>query len=94
MMKKKKLCNNLANFKISWSARRLKTRMQETMIIKEGMIVATTMVITMRGVVIMMKAQDSLQDLIFHNLKAKCMLMTSLIGLIRWNISLSIVTPP
>ena len=34
-----------------------------------GMMVATMMVITMRRVVIMMKAQDSLKDLIFQNLK-------------------------
>ena len=52
-----------------------------------------TMVITMRGIVIMMKAQDSLQDLIFQNLKKGCMLMTSWIGFMRWNMSLSIVTP-
>ena len=38
--------------------------------------VATMMVITMRGVVIMMKVQDSLKDLIFHNLKEEGMLMT------------------
>ena len=63
------------------------------MIIKEGMMVAITMVITMRSMVIMMKAQGSLQDLIFQNLKEECMLMTSWIGLIWWNVSLSIVTP-
>ena len=45
--------------------------------------VATMMVITMRGVVIMMKAQDSLQDLIFQNLKEEYILMTSWIGLIH-----------
>ena len=41
------------------------------------------MMITMRDVVIMMKTQDSIQNLIFENLKEEGMLMTSWIGLIR-----------
>ena len=74
--------------------KKVKDKHVKTMMIKESMMVATTMVITMRSVVIMMKAQDSLQGLIFHNLKEECMLMTSWIGLIQWNMSLSIVTTP
>ena len=53
----------------------------------------TAMMITMRNV-IMMKVPDSIQSLIFQNLKEKCMLMTSWIGLIPSNVSLSIVIPP
>ena len=49
--------------------KKAKDKHVKTMIMKEGMMVATTMVITMRSVVIKMKAQDSLQGLIFHNLK-------------------------
>ena len=37
---------------------------------------------------------DSIQSLIFQNLKEECMLMTSWIGLIPSNVSLSIVIPP
>ena len=52
----------------------------------------TTMMITMKNV-IMMKVSDSIQSLIFRNLKEECMLMTSWIGLIPSNVSLSIVIP-
>ena len=57
--------------------------MHETIIIKEGIMVNIVMMITMRDVVIMMKTQDSIQNLIFENLKEEGMLMTSWIGLIR-----------
>ena len=52
----------------------------------------TAMMITMRNV-IMMKVPDSIQSLIFRNLKEECMLMTSWIGLIPSNVSLNIVIP-
>ena len=52
----------------------------------------TAMMITMRNV-IMRKVPDSIQSLIFHNLKEECMLMTYWIGLITSNVSLSIVIP-
>ena len=42
------------------------------MINKEGMMVATMMMITMRGIVIMMSAQDSIKNLIFKNLNEEC----------------------
>ena len=44
--------------------------------------------------VIMMKVLDSIQNLIFRNLKEECMLMTSWIGLIPSNVSLNIMIPP
>ena len=52
----------------------------------------TAMMSIMRNV-IMMKVPDSIQSLIFRNLKEEFMLMTSWIGLIRSNVSLSIVIP-
>ena len=52
----------------------------------------TAMMITLRKV-IMVKVPNSIQSLIFHNLKEECMLMTSWIGLIPSNVSLSIVIP-
>ena len=60
---------------------------------EEGMKINTAMMITMRNVIIM-KVPDSIQNLIFRNLKEECMLMTSWIGLIPSNVSLSIVIPP
>ena len=85
---------DLVNFKISWSARNLKTSLRENMIIKKCWMNATMMKITIRGIII--KAQGSTQNLIFQNFKEECMLMTSWIGLIRLKASLSIVkiTPP
>ena len=59
---------------------------------EEGMKINTAMMITMRNVIIM-KVPDSIQNLIFRNLKEECMLMTSWIGLIPSNVSLSIVIP-
>ena len=53
----------------------------------------TAMMITMRNV-IMMKVLDSIQSLIFRNLKEECMLMTSWTGLIPSNVSLNIMIPP
>ena len=67
-----------------------KTSLHETMIIKKGMMNATMMKITMRGII--MKAQGSTQNLIFQNLWEECMSMTSWIGLIQLKASLSIVT--
>ena len=85
----KKLCD-IVNFKVSWSARSLKTSLLET---KKGTMNATMMKITMRGII--MKAQGSIQNLIFQNLREECMLITSWINLIRLKESLSIViTPP
>ena len=55
----KKLCD-IVNFKVSWSARSLKTSLLET---KKGMMNATMMKITMRGII--MKAKGSIQNLIF-----------------------------
>ena len=37
---------------------------------------ATMMMITMRGVAIMMRAQDPIQNFIFQNSKEECVLMT------------------
>ena len=54
----------------------------------EGIKSDTAMMITMRNVIIM-KVLDSIQSL-----KEECMLMTSWIGLISPNMSLSIVIPP
>ena len=42
------------------------------MIIKEGMMVATMMMITMRDIVIMKSAQDSIKNLIFKNFIEEC----------------------
>ena len=53
----------------------------------------TAMMITMRNV-IMMKVPNSIQSLIFRNLKEECMMTTSWISLISSNVSLSIVIPP
>ena len=53
----------------------------------------TAMMITMRNI-IMMKVPDSIQSLIFWNLKEECMLMTTWIGLIPLNMSLGIMIPP
>ena len=53
----------------------------------------TVMMITMRNT-IMIKVPDSIQSLIFQNLKEEYMLMTSWISLIPSNMSLSIVIPP
>ena len=53
----------------------------------------TAMMITMKNV-IMMKVSDSIQSLIFRNLKEECMLVTSWICLIPSNVSLSIVIRP
>ena len=66
---------------------------QENMIMEEGMKIDTAMMITMRNV-IMMKVLDSIQSLIFRNLKEECMLITSWIGLIPSNVSLNIMIPP
>ena len=66
---------------------------QENMIMEEGMKFDTAMMITMRNV-IMMKVLDSIQSLIFRNLKEECLLMTSWIGLIPSNVSLNIMIPP
>ena len=52
----------------------------------------TAMMITTRHL-IMMKVQDSIQSLIFWNLKEECILVTSWIGLIPSNVSLSIGIP-
>ena len=62
------------------------------MIIEEGKKIDTAMMITMRNV-IMMKVPDSIQSLIFRNLKEECILMTSWIGLEPSNMSLSVVSP-
>ena len=59
---------------------------------EEGIKIDTAMMITMRNV-IMRKVPDSIQSLIFQNLKEECMVMTSWIGLIPSNVSLSIVIP-
>ena len=55
----------LGNLKVSWGTRKLKVCMYETMIIMGGMIATTRMKITIRGMVIMMKALDSIENLIF-----------------------------
>ena len=87
----RELCRR-AKFEITRGTRSLKTSIQETMIMEEGMKIDTTMMITMRNV-IMMKVPNSIQSLIFRNLKEECMPMTSWIGLISSNVSLSIVIP-
>ena len=89
----KSLCS-LVNFKVSWGTRRLKVCMHKIIIIIGGMIATTGMKITMRGMVAMMKAKDSIQNLTFRNLMEELMLMNSWIGLIWWIMSLSIMTPP
>ena len=70
-----------------------KDKHSRDMIMEEGMKIDTVMMITMRNV-IMMKVPDSIQSLIFWNLKEECMLMTSWIGLIPSNVSLNIMIPP
>ena len=51
----KRLCS-LVNFKVSYSARRLKVCMHKIVIIMGGMIATIGMKITMRGMVTLMKA--------------------------------------
>ena len=46
----KKLCD-VVNFEVSWSARSRYTNMHKTMVIKKGMMNATMMRITMRGII-------------------------------------------
>ena len=77
----KRLCS-LVNFKVSWSTRKLKVCMHETMIIMGCMIATTGMKITMRGMVTKMKGLDSIQNLTFHSLIEELMLMNSWISLI------------
>ena len=62
------------------------------MIIMGGMI-PTRMKITIRGMVTMMKAYDSIQNLTFQNLMEEWILMNFFIGLIWWSMSLSIMIP-
>ena len=57
---------------------------------EKGKKIDTAMMITTRNIIIM-KVQDSIQSLIFRNLKEECMPVTSWIGLIPSNLSLSIV---
>ena len=68
--------------------------MYETMIIMGGMIPTTRMKITIRGMVTMMKALDSIQNLTFQNSMEGWILMNFWIGLIWWSMSLSIMIPP
>ena len=83
----------LGNLKVSWGTRKLKACMYETMIIMGGMIATTRMKITIRGMVTMMKALDSIQNLTFQNSMEGWILMNFWIGLIWWSMSLSIVIP-
>ena len=88
----KSFCS-LVNFKVSWGTRKLKVCMYETMIIMGGMIATTRMKITIRGMVTMMKALDSIQNLTFQNSMEGWILMNFLIGLMWWSMSLSIMIP-
>ena len=85
--------SNLVNLKVSWGTRKLKVCMYETMIIMVGMISTTRMKITRRGMVTMMKALDSIQNLTFKNSMEGWILMIFWIGLIWWSMSLSIMIP-
>ena len=89
----KSFCS-LVNLKVSWGTRKLKVCMYETMIIMGGMIANTRMKITIRGMVTMMKALDSIQNLTFQNSMEGWILMNFWIGLIWWSMSLNIMIPP
>ena len=67
--------------------------MYETMIIMGGMIATTRMKITIRGMVTMMEALDSIKNLTFQNSMEGWILMNFWIGLIWWSKSLSIMIP-
>ena len=67
--------------------------MYETMIIMGGMIATTRMKITIRGMVTMMEALDSIKNLTFQNSMEGWILMNFWIGLIWWSMSLSIMIP-
>ena len=56
-----------SQLEVSWGTRKLKVCMYETMIIMGGMTATTRMKITIRGMVTMMKALDSIQNLTFQN---------------------------
>ena len=77
----KSFCS-LVNLKVSWDTRKLKVCMYETMIIMGDMIATTRMKITIRGMVTMMKALDSIQNLTFQNSMEGWILMNFWIGLI------------
>ena len=88
-----KIFCSLVNLKVSWGTRKLKVCMYETMIIMGGMIATTRMKITIRDMVTMMKALDSIQNLTFHNSMGGWILMNFWTGLIWWSMSLSIMIP-